>query len=540
MAGTNVGSLFVEIGAKIDGLKSGLKESESLMNKTAETAKNMGTGVQTGMDKVSGAVNVVGLIAKSLVTAKAIDMVADGMADMVNSARRWGDTIDTMGDQFGMSGKEASKWAVAMGHVGLSVTEGSMQLNYFTKQLADAAEAQAKGESTSSGFADALSKLGVSATNARGGVRSFNELMPEIMDAFSRLPAGIESSSIAMELFGARGGTKFLDFLRQGSAGLDEATLKAQQFGLAMDSIQSDKIEQLGFKVNDLGMAFEGLKVSIGIGLLGPLDGAIGLLNTVASGLAVFTNGDALEKWNAIVEYSLYGRKTDYLMRQITPQPGTYTGVGAVRAADAANMSPGTTSASAASILAEEAWAAKMDADKSALLASEALLDWQRRRRESILGIGTTSSTSGYGGASSFGATSAAASMGFNDYLAATFPDIGAAQEWMGAFSSQHGGRAATQVDLRDKMAGDAFAAKYGRAATQSEWEQRYYKGSFEGMEGEEAGLDKIFGPNGTLTAKMEEKNKADADNWAKLLDAFAKAKDPTYSVQIVGRRITD
>ena len=33
---------------------------------------------------------------------------------------------------FGMSGAEASTWSVAMQHVGLSVQEGGMQLNYFT------------------------------------------------------------------------------------------------------------------------------------------------------------------------------------------------------------------------------------------------------------------------------------------------------------------------------------------------------------------------------------------------------------------------
>jgi hypothetical protein len=59
-------------------------------------------------------------------------------------------------------------------------------------------------------------------------------------------------------------------------------------------------------------------------------------------------------------------------------------------------------------------------------------------------------------------------------------------------------------------------------------------------MEGEESQLDAYFGKGGTLTTKMDEQRKLDADNYAKLLDAFAKTKDPTYNVTIVGKRLTD
>jgi hypothetical protein len=544
MAGTNVGSLYVEIGAKLDGLKDGLKQTDQLLNKTADTARNMGNGVETGMNQVSGAVNVVGLIAKSLVAAKAIDMVADGMVSMVNSARAWGESIDTMGDQFGMSGQEASKWAVAMGHVGLSVSEGAMQLNYFTRQLATAAEAQASGKETSSGFADALAKLGVSATDARGQVRSFNELMPEIMDAFSRLPAGIESSSIAMELFGARGGTKFLDFLRQGSAGLDEATLKAQQFGLSMDTIDANKVEELGFKLNDLGMRFEGLKVSIGLGLIDPLTKALDLLNQsiegwtwLAQGMPGFTPFAAPKnqaEQGALgfdMDRAEAARRAQYPLGWGAFESGLFMGevpFGPEQPSKADN----------AAVQAYYNWL-----DKQAAKAPKSTLELLRSKGKGVddtIRSGLNSQLFAGGASSLGGGSGVAASQGLNDYLTRAFGNAGAAQSWMGAFSAEHGGAQATSVDVRDKMAGDAFAKKYGRAATQSEWEQRYYKGSFEGMEGEEAELDKIFGPNGTLITKMDEKNRADAENWQKLLDAFSKAKDPTYSVQIVGKRLTD
>lgn len=114
----------------------------------------------------------------------------------------------------------------------------------------------------------------------------------------------------------------------------------------------------------------------------------------------------------------------------------------------------------------------------------------------------------------------APAALGFADLMARAFPSMGAAQAWQGAFASQHGGQAAGATDLRDKMAGDRFAAKYGRAATQGEWEQRYYKGSFEGVD--ETGLDDMFGKPGTWETLVTMQDEAQAKRNKELSDAFA------------------
>ena len=155
--------------------------------------------------------------------------------------------------------------------------------------------------------------------------------------------------------------------------------------------------------------------------------------------------------------------------------------------------------------------------------------DWRRTQ-----GI-ATGATSGAG----LGATpSANAALSFQQLLAKAFPSVGAAQGWMGAYSSQHGGAQATATDLRDKLAGDLFAQKYGRAATEEEWQQRYYKGFFEGVE--EGGLDATFGKPGTWATLISEKAKQEASETQKLIDAFKAETDKVLMVQLVGKRITD
>jgi hypothetical protein len=89
---------------------------------------------------------------------------------------------------------------------------------------------------------------------------------------------------------------------------------------------------------------------------------------------------------------------------------------------------------------------------------------------------------------------------------------------------------------VRDKMAGDMFSQKYGRAATQGEWEQRYYKGSFEGIDEKGAGLDDMFGKPGTWETLIVAQAKEDKKRVDELNLAFRKSlRDSPLPVTVVG-----
>lgn len=282
--------------------------------------------------KLAGGAIVAGIGA---VTAALGGLVIASKVGM-DSLLAWGEQLDRLGDQFGMTGEEASKWTVAMNKVGLSVEEGGQGLNFFTKNLADVKSGMAEwkpaktadqvaalqlriddatealsraqikfvtakkptqemgwavedaqqkldrlndemanatslvpaAEAKLSPFQLALDKLGISAFDSTGAVRSLDSLMPEIMNKFQAMPAGIDASALAMDLFGARGGTKFLDFLRQGSQGLTDAQAMAKAFGLEISTDGMNAIESYGFALNELNLGFTGVKNQIGIALL--------------------------------------------------------------------------------------------------------------------------------------------------------------------------------------------------------------------------------------------------------------------------------
>lgn len=254
--------------------QAGLKRYESGVSQMSKVTDGA-AGILTRLGSVAGGAVVVGLGAASAAIGGLVAISKIGL----DATRQWTEQLDALGDEFGMSGKVASSWAFLMNRVGLTVEEGAQGLNYFTRQLDDFGKTSKKGQVQVTPFLTALQKLGVSAYDTRGKLKTFDQIMPQIMDRFEKLPAGVNASALAMDLFGARGGSKFLDFLRQGSKGLDEARKKAYLFGLEMSTDEVDAAEQLDFSLNELNLGLLGFKNTIGRQVLPIAKDAIQWLN---------------------------------------------------------------------------------------------------------------------------------------------------------------------------------------------------------------------------------------------------------------------
>jgi len=107
----------------------------------------------------------------------------------------------------------------------------------------------------------ALDKLGINLDDfTKNGEVQLLPLVKAIMEGFQKLPAGVTQSSVAFQLFGRSGG-KFLEWLHEGTAGLDRAKELIEKFGLAADS---EKVHEYGVTWAELGYALDGVKISIG------------------------------------------------------------------------------------------------------------------------------------------------------------------------------------------------------------------------------------------------------------------------------------
>lgn len=231
---------------------------------TMESGATSTANVLSSIGKIASGALVVGIGAA---TAAIGGLVAASKVGL-DSALSYAEGLDDLGNKFGLTGQDAAKWTQAFNHVGLSVEEGTMGLNTLTRGLLDTAEALKDPKAKPTAFAEALGKLGVKAVDAKGKVKSFNAVMPEIMDGFKKLPKGIEKTNLAMSIFGGRGGSKFLEFLDQGSEGLAKAEALVKQYGLALTDAQVEALDDFSKAQNDINAAFKGMQVQIGIAVL--------------------------------------------------------------------------------------------------------------------------------------------------------------------------------------------------------------------------------------------------------------------------------
>lgn len=263
-----------------DTLEIIIKATDTTGNAFASLHGNLDKANQGGLS-LAGTFKAVSVAAAAMVAVVGGTVIA-GLTDSVKQTFDWNEQLHQLTKRFGMSGESASAYALAMNHVGLTVEEGGFGLNYFARMLDSAQKSEElnrKGldahgkklkevQRLTDPVSKAMRELGISMFDARGKAKSFDQLMPEIMNKFQKLPEGVESSAIAMDLFGGRAGSKFLEFLRMGTSGLKDMNSEFKNSGLIISTQQIQATEELGRQFNDLGLIVKGLFVTFGSALL--------------------------------------------------------------------------------------------------------------------------------------------------------------------------------------------------------------------------------------------------------------------------------
>lgn len=242
--------------------QAGIKRYQDGIN-TASSATDRGASIMSRLGSVASGALVVGIGAATAALGAFSAVAKIG----IDAAMKQGEDLDKLGDMFGMNARQADIFATAMSHFQVPVEEAAYQLNFFTRGLAETTKIAADGKVTLTPFGQSLQKLGVTAYDSRGKLKTLDQIMPQIMDKFAKMPPGVNKSNLAMELFGARGGSKMLDFLSAGSKALTDATKRIDQFG-GMTDEQVSALEDFGFSLGDVGENLKKIWAQIGLQVL--------------------------------------------------------------------------------------------------------------------------------------------------------------------------------------------------------------------------------------------------------------------------------
>ena len=239
--GIKAGQAYVELSMR-DSVTEPLRRAEKRMELFGEKVKEIGSSVA---------------LAGAAVTAFGGAIVAAAAASVAAFAKIAGDFSD-IAAQTGLTVELMSELETALKDAGSSVEEFSKSVVKMRRFISEAADG-------SKGAAEALGKLGLSASDLIN--LSADDQFLKIADALSKVKNPTDRLALAMELFG-KSAYKMLPVLEAGGAGIEEFRRKAREMGFSLSGETADAADALGTQIEILQDQFGRIAVAIGEALL--------------------------------------------------------------------------------------------------------------------------------------------------------------------------------------------------------------------------------------------------------------------------------
>lgn len=264
----SLGTLTLDLVAKIGGFEQGLTKAERLAKqKSSAISKNaavIGAAAATAALAAGAAITVL--------TKKSIDQA---------------DALGKMSTRTGIAVEDLSKLQYAAGLSGTSIEA----VENATKRLAVVQAEAAAGTKTQ---AEVFERIGISATDASGNLRSTSDIIGDVADKFATYEDGAGKAALAQELFG-KSGAALIPLLNNGRDGLAALGDEAEALGLVIGTDTAKQAELFNDNMDRLTSSAEGFGNQVAAALLPTLnDLATEFLNTESSGEAMEALMDGL------------------------------------------------------------------------------------------------------------------------------------------------------------------------------------------------------------------------------------------------------
>lgn len=201
-----MGSIIVDS----DKANKGLEDTEKKAGGLADKLKS-GAGKAIAFGGALGAGAIAG--------AGALFGMAKNTADAT-------DRIDKLSQKIGISRTGFQELEYVLSQNGTDIEKLQVGLKTMTQRMGEATEGTGKG-------AEAFAKLGISATDSTGAMKSQEQMFEESAKALMLLPEGAEKSQMAFDMFG-KAGLELMPMLNGTAEGFDELKQGAHDMGLVL------------------------------------------------------------------------------------------------------------------------------------------------------------------------------------------------------------------------------------------------------------------------------------------------------------------
>jgi hypothetical protein len=241
---------------------------------TRVTGAEQVTALQGKFKQVEGAANSltsrIGPLGGALGALAPVATVG-GLAALVGKTIEAGDALNDMSQRTGVSVEALAKFKKAAATSGTDIDAVANSLVKLDKGLFNIG---GKGDKVG----PALERLGISAKDASGNLKSADQVTLEIANKFKAMPDGVEKTATALDLFG-KAGANMIPMLNEGGTAIEALSVK-------MTGAFAKKADEYNDKLATLGAKVGALAAGITVALLPALDAVTTVLTLVVDGFS--------------------------------------------------------------------------------------------------------------------------------------------------------------------------------------------------------------------------------------------------------------
>lgn len=252
MASRSLGSLTVDVIAKVGGFTKGMSQAERQADKSSKEIerrlKKLGKGIDAAFQLAAA-----GVVAATTAIVASVKAAVDRADDLSKTAQKIGITTEAL---------SALAYAAQLADVDLGTLQGG--LARLTKFQSEAAQGTEKNVAL-------FEALGISFQNVDGTLRNTEEVFRDFAKVFEALPDGANKTALALDVFG-KSGANLIPLLNGGAEGLDEMREKAERLGIVVSGETGRAAEEFNDRLEDLKLQAMGLATAVAVELLPDLN----------------------------------------------------------------------------------------------------------------------------------------------------------------------------------------------------------------------------------------------------------------------------
>lgn len=221
-----IGALRAELSANAAQFEADMKRARNAVRDSSSRMTKHMKRLRKGFDSA-----VKGLF--SLRTAAVTAAGAAGLFLLTKRVMATADEIGKTADKLGIGTEALQEYRHAADMAGLAQSTFDMALQRFTRRASEAANGTGEAKA-------ALAELGIQLRDSNGNMRSSEDLLADVADAFTRVKSPADRLRLAFKLFDSEG-AGMVNMLRNGSKGLNDMRQEARDLGLVLsDQIVRD------------------------------------------------------------------------------------------------------------------------------------------------------------------------------------------------------------------------------------------------------------------------------------------------------------